>query len=160
MLRALRIAAPVALLCCAACADAESAFTDGRNETACNQALPVCSSTAGCVLDGVTYARGTFQLGGSERVVVRTTSAADIAVSLFFRTEENAGTTTEIAWSEVNCRQRYSSQSGGRDVFVEAGANRVYTRTQRVTSAGDHLVEVFSDAQAEVLLKVSVTVAQ
>ena len=149
-----------ALLGCAACGDAESAFTDGRVEVACSQSLPVCSGTAGCVLDDKSYARGSFQQGGTARVVVRTTAAADIEVALFFRTESNPGTDTELAWYEVGCRQRYSAQSAGRDVFVEAGQARVYKRSQRVTTAGDHLIEVFSDSQAEVLLRVSLRSAQ
>ena len=149
-------AALAALALCAACADAEDAFTTGRSLRDCTGAVPVCSTSAGCVLDGDTYAQGAFAQGGTRRIIVRTISAADIEVALFFRTEESPGTDTEIAWYEVGCRDRKSAQSGGRDVFAEAGADRVWKRSQRVVTAGDHLVEVFSDAQAEYLLKVTV----
>ena len=153
-------AALLLLALAAGCGDAEDAFTAGRTLKPCNGAIPVCSATAGCVLDGDSYASGAFQQGGTLRAIVRTTSAADIQVSLFFRTEASPGTDTEIAWSEVGCRDRYSAQSAGRDVFVEAGADRIFKRSQHVTTQGDHLIEVFSDAQAEVLYKVTVQGAQ
>ena len=146
----------LSLLAGTACGDAESTFVAGRAQTACNQALPVCSSSAGCVLDGGSFAQSAFQQGGTTRFIVRTAGPADLEVALYFRTEESPGTDTEIAWYEVGCGQRYSAQSAGRDVFVEAGTDRVFKRSQRVTTAGDHLVEVFSDAQAEVLLSVTV----
>jgi hypothetical protein len=144
----------------AACADAQDAFTDGRAAKDCSGALPVCSATAGCVLDNQSYASGSFQQGGTLRAIVRTDGAADVEVALFFRTELSPGTDTEIAWYEVGCRQRFAADNAGRDVFVEAGQDRLFKRTQRITTAGDHLIEVFSDAQADVLYKVTVKGAQ
>ena len=144
----------------AGCGGAEETFTDGRTLIECVGAVPVCSTSGGCVLDNQTYAHGAFQQGGTLRAIVRTTGSADVEVALYFRTEESAGTDTEVAWSEVGCRQRFSAQSDGRDVFLEAGNDRVWKRKQRLTTAGDHLIEVFSDAQAEVLYKVTVTGAQ
>ena len=144
----------------AGCGGPEETFTDSRTLRECAGAVPVCSTSGGCVLDNQTYARGAFQQGGTLRAIVRTTSAADVEVALYFRTEQSPGTDTEIAWSEVGCRERFSAQSDGRDVFAEAGNDRVWKRKQRLTTAGDHLIEVFSDAQAEVLYKVTVLGAQ
>jgi hypothetical protein len=141
----------------AACSDAESVFTNGRAQVRCDGTLPVCSTSAGCVLDDTNFAQSAFQLGGTTRVIVRTAGPADLEVALFFRTEESPGTDTEISWYEVGCSQSYTAQSAGRDVFVEAGTDRVFKRSQKVTTAGDHLVEIFSDAQAEVLLRVTVS---
>jgi hypothetical protein len=150
----------IAALCCAACASAEDGFTSGRTLRDCSDTLPVCSTNAGCVLDGQTFARASFAQGGSQRIVVKTDGAADVEVSIFLRTEESPGTDTEVTWYEVGCRQRFNAQSGGRDIFAEAGPDRIWTRTQRLTTAGDHLIEVFSDMQADVLLRVTVTAAQ
>jgi hypothetical protein len=156
----MKLVAPLAALAAAACGDAESVFVSGRAQLACDQALPVCGSFAGCVLSPESYAQSAFKQGGTTRFIVRTTGAADLEISLFFRTEESPGSDTEIAWYEAGCQQRYSAQSGGRDVFVEAGEARIFKRSQRLTTAGDHLVEVFSDAQAEVLLEVAVSGGQ
>ncbi len=150
----------LAALACAACGDPESVFTGDRAQVSCAQALPVCSTSAGCLLDNATYAQGAFQQGGSTRFIVRTTGAADVEVALFFKTEQSPGTDTEISWNEVGCQKRYLAQSGGVDVFSEAGQERVYKRSQHLVTAGDHLVEVFSDAQAQVLLKVNISGAQ
>ena len=149
-------AIPILLLVLVGCGGAEETFTDGRTLKGCVGAIPVCSTSGGCVLDNQSYAHGAFQQGGTLRAIVQTTGAADVEVALYFRTEESPGTDTEIAWSEVGCRERFSAQSDGRDVFVEAGNDRVWKRKQRLTTAGDHLIEVFSDAQAEVLYKVTV----
>ena len=140
--------------------DSEDLFTDSRNLLPCTGTLPVCSTNGGCVLDGITYAHGNFAQGGTKRVVVRTTVPSEIEVALFFRTETSPGTDTEVSWWEVGCRDRFSASSGGADVFAEAGPGRVWSRKQQVFTNGDHLIEVFSDAQAEYLLKVTVRATQ
>jgi hypothetical protein len=152
--------AALAVLSLVACGGPQDAFVGDRLSIACTASLPVCTATAGCVLDDSNYAASTFQQGGTTRAIVRLTGPADVEVALFFQTEQSPGTDTEIAWYETGCRQRFSDQSGGKDVFVEAGDARVYTRTQRLNLPGDHLIEVFSDAQAQVLVKVSVHSAQ
>jgi hypothetical protein len=141
-------------------ADAEGAFTDGRALEPCASTIPVCSATASCVLSDTNYTEGSFAQGATRRVIVRTTGEATIDVALYFVTEGSPGVDTEIAWSEVGCRDRASVSSDGKDLFAEAGADRVWHRSRKVTTAGDHLVEVFSDAQADYLLRVSVQNAQ
>jgi len=138
----------------------EELFTQGRAVNACNATVPVCSTTAGCVLDATNYTSGSFAQGGTRRFIVRTTSAANIEVGVFFVTEGTPGTDTEVGWYEVACSARANADSGGADVFAEAGPDRIWKRTQRVDTVGDHLVEVFSDAQADYLLRVIVTPIQ
>lgn len=140
--------------------DSEELFIDNRVFQSCIGQVPVCVTQAGCVLDGGRYTRGNFAQGSTLRTIVRTTVPSEIEVLLFFRTEASPGTDTEIAWNEVGCRNRTSQQSGGVDVFAEAGEGRVWSRKQQVFTPGDHLVEVFSDAQAEYLLKVNVRATQ
>lgn len=155
-------AAPVlfALAALCACATAEDGFTQGRSADPCSGNVPVCSSFAGCVLDDLNYTSGDFAQGAARRVIVRTTVPSEIEVQLFFRTLGSPGLDTEISWYEVGCRDRKSESSGGADVFAEAGPSRVWSRKATVFQAGDHLVEVFSDAQAGYLLKVLVRPTQ
>jgi hypothetical protein len=165
--RARLLRAAAALLLCAAAAslagcvpDSEELFIDNRTYIPCTGQVPVCVTQAGCVLDASGYTRGNFAQGSTLRMVVRTTVPSVIEVLLYFRTEGSPGTDTEIAWNEVGCRTRTSLQSGGVDVFAEAGEGRIWSRKQQVFTPGDHLVEVFSDAQAEYLLKVNVQPTQ
>jgi hypothetical protein len=140
--------------------DSEDLFIDNRTYVPCNGQVPVCVTQAGCVLDSTSYTRGNFAQGSTLRTIVRNTVPSVIEVQLYFRTEGSPGTDTEVAWNEVGCRTRVSQQSGGIDVFAEAGEGRIWKRKQEVFTPGDHLVEVFSDAQAEYLLKVNVQPAQ
>ncbi|HUJ26858.1 MAG TPA: hypothetical protein VLW85_12620 [Myxococcales bacterium] len=144
----------------AACGGAEDDFTNGRAQVPCDASIPVCSTVAGCVLDSTNYTAGSFNQGGTLRIIVNTDGAANIETDLFFVNEGSPGTDTEIGTWEAQCAARYSADSGGTDIFREAGPSRVWSRTQRVDTAGDHLVEVFSDAQADYLLKVVVTATQ
>lgn len=137
----------------------EAGFTQGRALSTCNATVPVCSSTAGCVLDATNYTSGSFAQGGTRRFIVRTVSAADVEVELFWASEGTPGTDTEVGFYETGCSSRASKDSGGADVFNEAGPARIWKRLQRVDTAGDHLIEVFSDAQADYLLRVNVTPA-
>ena len=112
------------------------------------------------MLDDTNYTSGSFAQGGTQRFIVRTSSAATIEVDLFFVTEGTPGTDTEVDWYETECSSEQSLDSGGDDIFSEAGPSRVWSRTEEVTTIGDHLVQVFSDAQADYLLRVIVTSAQ
>jgi hypothetical protein len=47
----------------------------------------------------------------------------------------------------------YSSE--GRNIFEEAGEELVFARTQRIEEDGEHLIEILSDMQAEVLVRVN-----
>lgn len=155
-----RLLAAVPLLAALGCSTAEDAFVEGRRLDACKASVPVCSTSAGCVLDDGNYTSGNFAQGAARRAIVRTTVPSEIEVSIYFRTEASPGLETEIAWWEVGCKDRKSEGSAGTDVFAEAGADRVWRRKSTVYTPGDHLVEVFSDAQAEYLLKVAVRPVQ
>jgi hypothetical protein len=157
---AVSLAALAGVLSSACVPTAEDNFTDGRSQVACTSTVPVCSTTAGCVLDGTNYAAGNFAQGATQRVIVRTTVPSEIDVSLFFVTESSPGTDTEVTWYEVGCTDRFSVDSNGVDVFASAGPDRVWLSKQQVFTDGDHLVEVFSDAQADYLLKVDVKPTQ
>jgi hypothetical protein len=148
-------------LCAQACVpQAEDLFTESRQPVTCKESVPVCSTTAGCVLDDTNYTSGSFNQGSSARVVVRVTVPSSIEVDLFFKTEISPGIDTEVSWYETGCRDRFNLTSGGANIFAEAGDGRIWTRKQTVYLPGDHLIDVFSDAQADYLLKVSVQPSQ
>jgi hypothetical protein len=77
-----------------------------------------------------------------------------------FTKEISPGIDTEVTWYETGCQDRVSASSGGTDVFREAGDDNVWKRQEKVVTAGDHLIEVFSDAQADYLLRVKVLPGQ
>jgi hypothetical protein len=148
------------LLALAACSGPEDAFTDGRSLISCNDAIPVCTTTAACELDDKSYARGSFTQGTTLRAIVQTDGAADVQAQLFFESEGSPGTDTEISIFEAACAAQVSHDSGGQDIFRTAGDSRIWSATLRVDTAGDHLLEVFSDAQADYLVAVTVTPLQ
>ena len=146
-----------ATLILAACAnDPQTNFTAGRTEISCAGDVPVCTLFAGCTLDESNYTSGSFTQGADQLFIVNTTGPATISVEIFFTSEQSPGVDTEVTWYESGCAQSEMSASDGSDVFAEAGANLVWTRSQLVTTAGDHLIDLFSDAQANYLLRVQV----
>lgn len=132
----------------------ESNFTLGLELDRCDQSFPVCQTTAGCVLTTDRYLEGAFP--GTRQFIVPAAEEQVITVDIFFRTQEAIGVDTEILWSEPGCFDTYQYRSNGRDIFREAGNDRVLSVGQQVFLGGDHLVEVFSDAVAEYLLRVRV----
>jgi hypothetical protein len=148
------------LLVLAACSGAQDAFIGDRTSVSCNDAIPVCTTTAACELDGTNYAAGSFTQGTTLRAIVTTTGAAAIDTQLFFVNEGTPGTDTEISIFEAACTAQVNQDSGGTDIFRTAGDSRVWSATLNVDTAGDHLLEVFSDAQADYLVSVTITPLQ
>jgi hypothetical protein len=136
--------------------DPQSAFVANRMAVSCDSAVPVCTTYAGCGLDGTNYTKGSFAQGPAIRFLVHTEGPATISVEVFFTSEQSPGVDTEVTWYEAACSTSTTQASDGADVFAEAGAGMVWKRSQKVTTAGDHLVELFSDAQADYLLRVEV----
>ena len=131
-------------------------FIGSRSETACDSALSLCKGkVAGCVMDDTKYLKGTFP--GSRRVMVKTTAGAwKIKVSLFLEGKASPGTETEISWYEPACSDVFKHQQSkaGSDLFTAAGSDNTFEIEHSVAKAGDHLVEIFSDATTRYLLRV------
>ncbi len=89
-------------------------------------------------------------------MIVETDGRADIRVTMLFLSQVSPGADTEIHWYEPGCFERYSYTSEGADLFREAGNSGIFEKQRTVFRAGDHLIEVFSDAVADFLLKVDV----
>ena len=149
------LALTLAAAACSACGvGPESNFTLGLDLERCDSTFPVCQTTAGCILTPEEYLEGQFP--GAREFIVPSRAEAVITVDIFFRTQQSVGLDTEVLWSEPGCFDSYQYRSDGRDIFTEAGNDRILSVSQQVFLEGDHLVQVFSDAVAEYLIRVRV----
>ena len=148
--------AAVVLLLCSGCAfGSEAAFIGERAQDTCDSEIPVCNTTAGCrMVEEDSYTDGTFP--GLKQMIVPTAGEAVVRVELFWREQYGPGTDTEILWHEPACVELFAYQSQGADVFDDTNPQGVFVQEMRVFRAGDHLVEVRSDASAEYLLRTTV----
>ncbi|MBI5509550.1 MAG: hypothetical protein HY903_12430 [Deltaproteobacteria bacterium] len=147
-------------LSCAACdPGSEAAFTRGRSLVPCDQNIPSCPGLfATCSLNSTTYARLTFPQGSPFRFLVAALPQESIELTLFFVTQQDVGLDTRILWYEPGCADVFTYESEGADLFAEAEETNTISRKQTVYSGGDHLIEVFTDMQAEVDIGVEVLV--
>ncbi len=133
---------------------AEGNFTAGLSEDRCEDTFPICQTTAGCTMGTGRYVSGSFP--GAREFIVPAPAEATIKLSIFFKSQMATGANTDIRFHEPGCFDTYQFLSDGRDIFLQAGNDRVFETTQQIFLDGDHLVEVFSDAVAEYILKIEV----
>lgn len=135
----------------------EAAFTRGRGSDPCIQSIPACASLyAKCILDAERYTRQRFPQASPFRFLVEAPAQARIAVSLFFAEQQSAGSDTQIYWNEPGCADAERWASEGEDLFARAEDTGFMTEAAQVQQSGEHLIEVFSDLQGEVLISVDV----
>lgn len=133
----------------------EAAFIDKASLSDCLDELPVCNTTANCKLvEEESYLEGSFP--GQRSFIVPTEGKAMIRVKLFFRSRLGPGADTEIVWFEPACVEDYSYESQGADIFRETNDNGIFIQEQIVFRAGEHLVQIRSDAVADYLLRTEV----
>lgn len=133
-------------------------FTAGRSLNPCLEIIPACpGAVAACVLDQTQYAKLSFP--GSFQFLVTARSGERIDVQMFFVEQRDAGLSTEIYWNEPGCSEAYEWRSEGTNLFVEAADTNVFNQARTVYETGEHLVEIFSDMNAQVLVTVEVDVA-
>jgi hypothetical protein len=133
----------------------EATFVGTRTLQTCDLELPVCNTTAGCKLnEEESYLEVVFP--GQRAFLVPTLGEATIRLSLLWRTQTGPGADTEIVWYEPACVDSYRYESQGADVFAASDERGVFVREQKVFRAGEHLVEIRSDAAAEALLRTDV----
>lgn len=133
---------------------AEGGFIDGREQDLCFDTIPACSTTAGCRLGGETYIETTFP--GSVQFIVPAPRDAEIEIGLFFRRARAIGVDTQILVHEPGCFETYEWVPPRNDIFDLAGDDRTLLVTQQVFFDGEHLVQITSDATAEVLIRADV----
>ncbi len=133
---------------------AEGNFTLGLDLERCDGTFPVCQTTAGCTMGATRYLEGSFP--GTREFIVSTPEDSVITVEIYFKTQRATGIDTEILWYEPGCFDTYQYLSEGRDIFEEAGPDRIFSKSQQVFLPGDHLIEIHSDALADYAIRVDV----
>lgn len=136
----------------------EKAFLKGKALDPCAQVIPACPGLfAGCTLDSSRYAEVSFP--GQFRFIVRAGVRDRIGVLIYLRTQIDAGLETQIYWNEPGCSEVYTYDSAGRNIFNEADETHVIFEEETVNEEGEHLIEIFSDMQAETYVSASVKLA-
>lgn len=144
----------VAAACLLAGCGEDSTFALGLDLEVCEANLPTaCSVSARCVLDGRHYLSGRFP--SARRFIVRTEGEADLGFAILLTDERAPGTTLEVTVHEPNCADRVTWDSAGRDLFRLVGSDGVLLVPAAVRRAGDHLVEIVSDAYCGYALRLN-----
>ncbi|MBI3180445.1 MAG: hypothetical protein HYZ27_12335 [Deltaproteobacteria bacterium] len=143
------------------CASPEDDFIRGRSLDPCGQHIAACPGQfALCILNSTKYTRQRFPDASPFLFLVSAFQGDTIEVSMFFTDQNDAGLDTQIWWYELGCYDYEVYRSNGADIFEEAGTTNIFSRKAQVydNDQGDHLIEIQSDMQAEVLITVDVHV--
>jgi hypothetical protein len=134
------------------CGVSEGDFIAGADADPCIANVPVCQTTAGCAMGETTYIEGDFP--GVRNFIVTTPADTTITVKIFFKTRIHPGEDLEIRWYEPGCSNYHRYESGNIDLFSKAGSDRVFSQSRQVREAGDHLIDIYSDATAHYFVRV------
>lgn len=144
----------VAVVLTSGCVNEDRVFTQGRLQDLCNEAIPICGQTAACTLDEREFLKGQFP--GGARVIVRTEFEDQTLFARFLLSELNfPGTEFVIQAFSPNCGSYDDAQILNKDLFQEAGDDRILEFELDVAGRGDHLIEIFSDMTAEFSMTLS-----
>lgn len=139
------VAVAITLAALAAGCGEDSTFTLGRDLDPCIGNVPTaCTLSGGCVLDEGHYITGTFP--SARRFVVRTGGGEALRIGILLFDQRSPGTELLVNVSEPSCGDRFTWDSGGRDLFRLADSGGVVVIPVETRLPGDHLVELFSDA--------------
>lgn len=134
---------------------AEDQFIGKAHRDDCDQAVPVCSITAGCrMAEDENYTE--FKVPGYRNFVVNTEGEADIVVQTYWRKQISPGTDVEFNFYEPGCVEPRTFSISGEEMFKQIGQDSQWEVKQTVYNGGDHLVELRMDSQGLFLLKVEV----
>lgn len=137
------------------CVSDEEIFTSGRLENQCSAAIPICRVRASCQLGNTDYVRRSFP-GGFQAIVENDNLDEGRAVVRVMLTEMIApGTEYHVILHSPGCGSIDEERVADVDVFAYAGRDRVIEMHLSLEGRGDHLLEVFSDMNADYLLTVT-----
>ncbi len=136
------------------CGSVSEQFLGTRIPDDCNGAWSVCSTTVGCILGETSYVEGRFP--GTNQFVVKLFEPSTVTVSFLLSETSGAGTQTVINFYEASCSSRVRVPVTGKTFLGESQQQGYVTRSADLTSVGDHLIEVESDARTRYDLKVDV----
>lgn len=144
--------------CCAAVAlsgcDIRQQFIGTRIADACNGAWNVCDTTVGCFLGDRSYIEGRFP--GAAKVGIQIFEPSEVTVSMLLSETGGEGETTTFNFFEGSCGSRTRVEVTGKAFINEGQQNGWVSRTAELSSEGDHLIDVESDARTNYLLKIDV----
>ena len=130
------------------CVDDDEVFVEGRLESLCNEAIPICDTQARCVLGNRDFYKGTFP--GGVRVIARTDDEdATLVVRLLLREMRYPGTEIQVQAYTPGCGDIDEEHPQDVDLFRLAGDDRILEFELALPHAGDHLVSVVSDMGAD-----------
>jgi len=137
------------------CVDQEDTFTQGRIETTCGNAIPVCDTRAACVVGDDSFVTGAFP--GGLKTIVRTDDEDNRLLVRFLLDDlTSPGTELLVRASEPGCGAFDERQLQDVDLFDRAGNDRILAFELELDGAGDHLLEIFSDMAADYTMTVTV----
>jgi len=136
------------------CRTAEEAFTGNRLPLLCDESYWICNTIASCVLDGDHFIEGVFP--GARRVVLTTAEPErTVRIQLFLSELVSPGTELLIQLYAPDCTldaDRSRAYLVDVDLFEEAGENRTLVFELAASQAGEHLLEIYSDASLSYLM--------
>ena len=147
---------PLRLLCLAlllGCQQADDEFTQGRLETFCDGAIPICSVQAACKVSNTEYLRARFP-GGQRFIVQADEYDTRLVIRLYFEEMVYPGTEFSLKLYGPGCSTRETKDVLDVDLFERAGDDQVVTFILPVKEPGDHMLQMFSDMAAGYLLTV------
>jgi hypothetical protein len=150
-----RLVVVSAILVVTGCTSAEDAFIGGRRQQLCLSEYPVCAAVAGCEITREVYVETAFP--GNQQFIFRSGEAdALVGVSVFFRTREFPGSEVLVRLHTSDCGNYEELMTFSGDPFAEAGNDKTLEFELAAGGEGDHLLEVFSDATAQSLIKAEI----
>lgn len=142
----------MATLAATGCINDEDVFTDGRLENLCLDNIPACNTSAQCVLKEDQFFRGEF--GGGIRMLARTQfDESTLIVGFLFTEQIDPGTELQVEVFTPDCGDFEEEHPKDRDLFELAGDDRTLFFELDMPGRGDHMVQIFSDMNAEYLLR-------
>lgn len=151
-MKALQWMAVVALA--SGCGGIREQFVGTRISDACDGEWNVCSTTVGCFLGDRSFVEGRFP--GENRVGIQLFEPSEVTVSLQLEEVAGAGEQMVINFYETSCSARQRVEITGRTLAGENEQVGWVARSEELSTIGDHLIEVQSDARAQYLLKIDV----
>lgn len=148
--------AALMVLVAAGCnANSERAFTTGRSQNLCTQNIPACAEiAANCQIDSTQYIKQRFP--GDVAFLVQSRADDDIQVQLFISAVIDVGQQTIIYWNEPGCSDYYMWDSKGEDFVAESRDTNTFSQSRTMHVPGEHLIEINSDLNGELLIGINV----
>jgi hypothetical protein len=123
----------------------------------CDKGYAICGQMAGCVLPEDKYLEGLFP--GARRWIVETKGDdITLTVNLYFDEMIAPGTELVIQAYEPDCtlnKELSSHHLEDIDLFAEAGADHAMSFALQAARAGEHLIELYSDAESDYRITVA-----